>query len=244
MTRSRRVQRVHLPVPLNARFGSHQVIVVDISVLGARIEHHIPIGTATGSTANLAFRWEDEEVNMDCRVVRSRLERFSVGEDGLTVYHSGLEFLDPTNEVRTSLKRIIGGFIARALYEQKLNARGVVPTSVDKMPIFRHGQLTENRSDVAEAVGSSALPTARIAKQTGYICFQFEKNRTWKKKRTHDPGQPAEGFTVSADEDQAQIQMLCDAYEKSDSDGRKMIQLFAQLSIIEGEGIQPGRFEP
>ena len=49
---------------------------------------------------------------------------------------------------------------------------------------------------------------------------------------------------MSADEDQAQIQMLCDAYEKSDSDGRKMIQLFAQLSIIEGEGIQPGRFEP
>ena len=29
-----------------------------------------------------------------------------------------------------------------------------------------------------------------------------------------------------------------------DVDGRKMIQLFAQLSIIEGEGIPPGRFQP
>lgn len=244
MSRSRRVQRIHLALPVTARFGTNQVVLVDISVLGARIEHHVPLGTTTGNTANLAFRWEDEDVAVDCRVVRSRLERFSVGADGLTVYHSGLEFKEPTNTVRSTLKRIIGGFIARALYEQKLNARGVVPTSVEKMPIFRQGQLTENRADVAEAIGSSALPTARIAKQTGYICFQLEKNRTWKKKRTHDPGQPAEGFTVSADEDQLQVQMLCDAYERSDLDGRKMIQLFAQLSIIEGEGVEPGRFEP
>jgi hypothetical protein len=244
MSRSRRVQRVHLALPVTARFGSHQVVVVDISVLGARIEHHTPLGTATGAVANLAFYWEDEDIAVDCRVVRSRLERFSVGADGLTIYHSGLEFIDPTFETRSALKRIIGTFIARALHEQKLNARGVVPTSVEKMPIFRYGQLTENRSDVAEAIGSSVLPSARMAKQTGYICFHFEKNRTWKKKRTHDPGQPPDGFTVSADEDQAQIQMLCEAYEKSDGEGRKMIQLFAQLSIIEGEGIAPGRFEP
>lgn len=244
MTRDRRVQRVHLALPVNARFGSHQVVVVDISVLGARIEHHTPIGTPTGSVANLAFRWDEEDVSVDCKVVRSRLERFSVGADGLTIYHSGLEFIDPNFETRSALKRIIGGYIARALHEQKLNARGVMPESVEKMPIFRYGQLTENRSDVAEAIGSSALPTARMAKQTGYICFQLENNRTWKKKRTHDPGQPSDGFTVSADEDQAQIQMLCEAYEKSDAAGRKMIQLFAQLSIVEGEGIQPGRFEP
>jgi hypothetical protein len=37
---------------------------------------------------------------------------------------------------------------------------------------------------------------------------------------------------------------LCEAYQKSDREGRKMIQLFAQLSIMEGEGITPGRFEP
>jgi hypothetical protein len=244
MSRSRRVQRVHLSLPATGRFGSNQVVVVDISVLGARIEHHTPLGTATGASANLSFMLEDEQINVDCKVVRSRLERFSVGADGLTVYHSGLEFIDAAMETRLQLKRIIGRFIARALEEQKANARGVVPTSVEKMPIFRHGQLTENRADVAEAIGSSALPTARVAKEAGYICLQFEKNRNWKKKRTHDPGQPVEGFTVSASEDQAQIQMLCDAYEKSDSDGRKMIQLFAQLSIIEGEGVPPGRFQP
>lgn len=243
MPRSRRVQRIHLARPVTARLGSNQVVVVDLSLLGARVEHHTPLGTATGGDAHLSFFWDDEPIEVECRIVRSRLERFSVGADGLTIYHSGLEFLEPAHETRDALKRIIGRFIARALHEQKLNARGVVPTSVEHMPIFRHGQLTENKADVAEAIGNSALPTARIAKETGYICFQLD-NRQWKRKRTHDPGQPTEGFTVSASEDQAQIQMLCDAYEKSDRAGRKMIQLFAQLSIMEGEGITPGRFEP
>ncbi len=243
MPRSRRVQRIHLARPVTARLGSNQVVVVDISLLGARVEHHMPLGTATGGDAHLSFFWDDEPIEVECRIVRSRLERFSVGADGLTVYHSGLEFVEPPQETRESLKRIIGRFIARALHEQKLNARGVVPNSIEHMPIFRYGQLTENKADVAEAIGSSALPTARIAKETGYICFQLD-NRQWKKKRTHDPGQPSEGFTVSASEDQGQIEMLCEAYEKSDLAGRKMIQLFAQLSIIDGEGITPGRFEP
>jgi len=243
MPRSRRVQRIHLARPVTARLGANQVVVVDLSLLGARVEHHTPLGTATGGEAHLSFFWDDEPIEVECRIVRSRLERFSVGADGLTVYHSGLEFIEPAQETREALKRIIGRFIARALHEQKLNARGVVPESVEHMPIFRYGQLTENKADVAEAIGSSALPTARIAKESGYICFQLD-NRQWKKKRTHDPGQPSEGFTVSASEDQAQVQMLCEAYEKSDRAGRKMIQLFAQLSIIEGEGITPGRFEP
>ncbi len=245
MSRSRRVQRIHLPRPITARFGANQVVVIDISLLGARVEHHTPLGIATGGQGHLSFVWDEVGIDLECRIVRSRLERFSVGADGLTIYHSGLEFLELTQETKVALKAIIGQFIARALHEQKLNARGVVPTSIEKMPIFRYGgQLTENKADVAEAIGSSVLPTARMTKEAGYICFQLEKNRIWKKKRTHDPGQPQEGFTVSASEDQAQIQMLCDAYEKSDKDGRKMIQLFAQLSIIEGEGIQRGRFEP
>ena len=181
----------------------------------------------------------------DCRIVRSRLERFSVGADGLTVYHSGVEFESLDAHSTGTLKRMIGAHITRALEEQKLNARGVLPQhDPSRMPIFRRGgQLTANKADMSEAVGSSALPTARMVKDSGYICYHLE-NRSWRKKRTHDPGQPAEGFTISALEDTAQAELLCDAYERSDRDGRKLIQLFAQLSIVEGEGIPPGRFEP
>ena len=238
--RTRRVQRIHLAQPLIARLGATQVVIVDVSLLGARIEHATPL--TAGAQARLDFVWEDEEIEVGCRIVRSRLERFSVGAAGLTVYHSGLEFIEFPSDMKERLKGMIERFIKRALDEQKLNARGVMPEhDADKMPIFRFGgQLTANAKD-NESV--SVLPTARVAKETGYVCYQLD-HKTWKKKRTHDPGQPAEGFTISAVEDNAQAELLCEAYLKSDKEGRKMIQLFAQLSIMEGEGVPPGRFEP
>jgi hypothetical protein len=226
-----------------AKLGSAQVVLVDLSILGARIEHHSPL--SAGIHSRIAFAWEDEPLDLECRIVRSRLERFSTGADGLTVYHAGLEFVNMDDDVRAKLKRIIAVFITRALEEQKLNARGVIPQhDVAKMPIFRRGgMLTANSKDVKESVGAAVLPSARVAIESGYVCYQIDHN-TWRRKRTHDPGQPPDGFTISALEDAEQAEMLCEAYLRSDADGRRMIQLFAQLSIMEGEGNTSGRFDP
>jgi len=234
--RTRRVQRVHLAQPVVARLGPVDVLLVDLSVLGARVEHHITL--AAGNRARLAFEIDGERIVTDCRIVRSRLERFSTGADGLTVYHSGIEFENLAEPTRDTLKGIIGRFITRALEEQKLNARGVMPQhDVEKMPIFRRGgQLTANTKDVRELAGGSLLPSSRMAADSGYVCYQLD-NQNWRKKRTHDPGQPNEGFTISALEDVQQAELLCDAYARSDREGRRMIQLFAQLSIMEGEGV-------
>lgn len=240
---TRRVQRIHLARPIVARLGTAQVVLVDVSLLGARVEHHTPL--SAGGHTRFAFRWEDREVVSDCRIVRSRLERFSIGSNGLTIYHSGLEFENITVETRRVLKEMICGFITRALEEQKLNARGIAPQhDAARMPIFRFGgQLTANSKDIREAAGSSALPTARMSAESGYVRYLFEHNH-WRSKRTHDPGQPPDGFTISALEDSTQAQLLCDAYARADRDGRVMIQTFARLSIADGEGIAPGRFEP
>lgn len=240
---TRRVQRVHLPHPIVARLGTSHVVLVDLSLLGARVEHHTP--GSTGGRARLAFRWNDVEIVADCRIVRCKLERFSVGADGLTVYHSGLEFENVSIEVRRVLKDIIGAFITRALEEQKLNARGIFAQHDEaRMPIFRFGgQLTANSKDVREGAGSSVLPMTRMVRESGYLCYSLVHNH-WRTKRTHDPDQPAEGFTISALEDRTQAQLLCEAYAQADRNGRRMIQLLAQLSIAEGEGEAVGRFEP
>jgi hypothetical protein len=239
--RTRRVQRVHLARPLVARLGATQVVLVDVSVLGARVEHHVPL--IAGAHSRLAFEWDYDLITVDCRIVRSRLERFSAGADGLTVYHSGLEFDGVTPAVKASLRAMIGAFIKRALDEQKLNARGVVPQHhLYNMPIFRFGgQLTADAKD--SVTTSSLLPLNRIVRETGYLCYALENN-SWRKKRTHDPGQPMEGFTIAATEDHSQADLLCDAYRRSDWDGRRLIQLCAQLSIMDGEGVTPGRFDP
>ncbi|MDP9191185.1 MAG: hypothetical protein M3P06_05730 [Acidobacteriota bacterium] len=239
--RTRRVERVHLAQPLIARLGAAQVVLVDLSVMGGRVEHDVPL--IAGAYSQLVFRWGDTPIAIDCRIVRSRLERFSAGANGMTVYHSGLEFEGLTIETKSRLKGLICGFIIRALEEQKLNARGVLPEhDVTRMPIFRFGgQLTANDKDFA---GPALFPTSRIARETGYVCYSLENNR-WRLKRTHDPGQPMEGFTISANEDRSQAELLCQAYERSGRDGRRLIQLCAQLSVMEGEdALVAGRFEP
>ena len=54
-----------------------------------------------------------------------------------------------------------------------------------------------------------------------------------------------EGFTISATEDHEQVTLLCQAYQKSDRDGRRFIQLCAQLSLMEADdALVAGRFEP
>ena len=110
-------------------------------------------------------------------------------------------------------------------------------------PIFRRGgQLTANSKDVKESVGSSVLPTSRMAKDTGYVCYQLE-HVTWRKKRTHDPGQPLEGFTISALEDTQQAELLCDAYTRSDHEGRKSFTgelvgaTDAEVTVAADEGV-------
>lgn len=239
--RTRRVQRVHLAQPLIARLGAAQVVLVDISVMGARVEHHVPL--IAGAYSQLTFHWDDVTIAVECRIARSRLERFSAGADGMTVYHSGLAFESLSGDTRARIKAMIGGFITRALEEQKLNARGVLPEhDVSRMPIFRFGgQLTANDKHLD---GSALLPTSRVAKETGYICHALE-NTSWRRKRTYDPGQPMEGFTISTNEDPEQVELLCQAYLQSDRDGRRLIQLCAQLSLMEGDDIAvAGRFEP
>ncbi|MFN2441952.1 MAG: hypothetical protein ABR517_04655 [Thermoanaerobaculia bacterium] len=236
-TRNRRVHRIRLAHPIIGRLGSHTVVLVDISLDGAKIEHNEPLKIE--AEFPFSFEWSDMPIDVKSRVTRCMLERFAgEGSDGLAVYHSGLHFTD----VGTSggrLKTMVQTHIIRALEEQKANARGVIPHAVDHMPIFRGHTLTANRGEAADSVHlHAALPAARIARQVGYIRYQLDRN-TWRKKRTTNPEQPDDGFTVSASEDLAEIERLCEAYRKADEQGREFIRLLANLSLSEGDDGNP-----
>ena len=195
--RTRRVQRIHFPLPLTGRLGTVDVAIGDLSVLGARVEHRVPL--AAGGHARIVFEWDGERIEADCRIVRSRIER--------GVHRSGIEFDNLAPRTREVIRRLIELHLRRAFDEQRRAARDVLLPPLD-------------------AIASI---------DNGYVCLTFDANG-WLRKRTHDPGQPAEGFTISADETDAQIELLREAYERSDPGGRKLIQLFAQLSIVDAEG--------
>ena len=133
--------------------------------------------------------------------------------------------------------------VMRAINEQKANARGEFPPELEKMPIFQGGLLSVTRSELTSELGSRNDPQARIARNVGYISCALDRNR-WRKVKTQNPQQPPEGFTVLAQEDPYQIDLLCETYEKADENMRQLIRMLAELSTTEDAGIPPGRFEP
>ncbi|MHB0969471.1 MAG: hypothetical protein ACYC7A_09335 [Thermoanaerobaculia bacterium] len=192
----------------------HKVIVLEISVSDARIAHQARFDTK--KPAILSFPWEADTIAFECQILRTDIARYS-REPGKTIYHSGVEFTRPLGASDASLRELIHTHVTRALDEQKANARGIPPLT------------------------TTFLQTA--ASHAGYICCYYENN-TWRRSPTSKPDQPRNGFTVSAEEREEDIEKLCKLYESSNPEEREMIRQTAAISVGSPEGFATRRFNP
>ena len=71
-----------------------------------------------------------------------------------------------------------------------------------------------------------------------FLSYRFEDG-SWRRRRVFLPEQPAFGFTVARGEDADEMQRLCAVYEASDDEGRRLIRLFAELSVSDALQIPP-----
>jgi len=214
------------------------VAVTDVSLLGARIEHATQ--TFPGTQAQLVFTWEGETVVVDARITRSKLERSTPGPGGISVFHSGVEFLKAHGTSGETLQNLVASHILRALDAQRANARG---EAANDRATPNLEMLPGARSQVLDSLGISPHSGSKhILRSSGFCCFRLE-GPEWRRIKTMNSEQPPDGFTVSLDEDQEHIDMLCETYRRADPDGRGLIRLFAQLSITEG-GAARGQYEP
>jgi hypothetical protein len=71
-----------------------------------------------------------------------------------------------------------------------------------------------------------------------FISYRLE-NGNWRKRHVFLPEQPVAGFTVARGEDAEEMQRLCAVYEASDAEGRRLIRLFAELSVSDALQIPP-----
>ena len=211
----RRYQRASLVRPHVGRVGVARVYIVDLSLNGARIAHQ---GTLPppGRECVLAFDWEGHPIELRCEVTRNSLERLAKNASEKSVYHAGLRIVDADRESRASLRAMIAALVARALDEQKANARGI---PAEAAQCFQSGKGTE------------------------YLRFEMV-NGAWRRTATTRPDQPANGFTISVEEDRAHVEMLCHTFANSDEPGRKLIKLMAELSISQTEGVPTRRYTP
>jgi hypothetical protein len=71
-----------------------------------------------------------------------------------------------------------------------------------------------------------------------FLSYRFDRG-SWHRRNVFLPEQPSLGFTVAKGEDPDEMQRLCAVYEASDDEGRRLIRLFAELSVSEVLQIPP-----
>ena len=201
----RRFQRLRLSKPILAFARGASVLILDLGVSGAMLEHY---GTAApGDRFQLSFRWQGNDVEFSCEVVRSAIMRDPAGDGVITVSHTGVRFLEAVGESAEHLKALMATFVGKVLAAQKANAAG-------------------ETGSMLEQIGH-----ARRVRTTGYISYRFREGQWWRIP-TQSPVQPEDGFTVAAYEDEDEIQTLCETYAQADEEGRRLIRLVAELSAM------------
>lgn len=210
----RRFGRIRLDQPLPARFGDAPVHVADVSINGLLIVHE---GRhAPGEQRRLRLEWEGQPVDLVCAIVRSTVWKLAKTAGTQSVYRSGLRIVEGSAEALERLRELIAARILRALEEQKANARGVPPLAAY---MYQPGK-------------------GDLYRRCEFI------DGTWRRTETTHFQQPPNGFTVAADLDAEQIDLLCQTWENTSAEGRRLTQLLAELSISKAEGIPVRRYVP
>lgn len=207
----REFQRLKLSKPLLATMRSANALILDVGLAGAFLEHY---GTAEpGERFDLTFRWQGEDVSFSCEVVRSGIVR-APGEGQSAVSHTGVRFVEARGDAQARLQNLIASFVGHILDAQKANASGVL------------GEHSAGATILAR------LGEARRTRSKGFVAYHL-KEETWWRVPTTVARQPPDGFTVGAYEDEEEIETLCRAYEAADEEGRNLIRLVAELSLLQ-----------
>jgi hypothetical protein len=215
-------QRIQLTRAIVVRIGAIGAVILDITDCGARIEHLTRLNV--GRQLRLRFAWEGFTIEVDARVVACKVHRFAHGDDGATVYQSGLAFIHYEGNALGILRELVTTTVSRSLAEQVANARGIGPVTENHMPVFRGGVVTTSQ------VTASGTRQAEPTLHRGFVRCSLMHGR-WDKKWSRSPDQPEEGFTVPATETNTTIDQLCDTYKSATQDQRELIRAMARLSV-------------
>jgi hypothetical protein len=81
-------------------------------------------------------------------------------------------------------------------------------------------------------VGDETLTAASAGARasSGFLQYRLTGDG-WTCQRALLPDQPEDGFTVSANESQEQIDLLCRTYEGGDTESKRMTRMIAELSV-------------
>ena len=206
----REFQRLNLEPPIPGTLGTTAVSVVEVGVLGARLHHAEGV---IETFSQLRFSHRGEEISMRCEVVRTSPSKDA--QYPAAGFESGVRFIAAVGESGDRLRSMLAEYVTKIIDARRKASpmKSTAETSID-------GDRTIRGADA------------------GFLCYRLD-NGVWRRRRVFLPEQPTSGFTVGRAEDHAEMQRLCRVYEASDEEGRRLIRLFAELSVSEQLQIPP-----
>jgi hypothetical protein len=206
----REFQRLKLSKPILAVMGTANALILDIGISGAFLEHYGTVAPA--EQFPLTFRWQGQDVGFLCETVRTNVVRLPGGDGKSTASHTGVRFIEAVGDSRVQLQDLITTFVGRILVAQRANAAG-------------------EHAESAGATVLARLGEARRMRSRGFITYHLEDNAWWSVPGT-SVVQPPDGFTVGDFEDPDELEQLCRTYEEADEEGRHLIRMVAELSLL------------
>lgn len=211
----RRVQRVRLIEPIKGVLDGKKIFIIDVSLNGLRVAHQEHIGDV-GDPCVIKASWDGRPLDLRCVIERTQTYKQDA-KSGRTLFHSGLSIQTAIGASPITLRELVAWHVARALDEQKANAKGI-PTI--------------------------APQSFQTGKGTHFIRHELIQGR-WRETATMDSAQPPHGFTVSAEHTPEEVTMLRQSFESDPSPAnREMIKKLAAMSISAAEGIPTRRYLP
>ena len=210
----RQFERVHFEHPIPGTLTGHPIGVIDLAIGGARLLGTFKVVPA--SPQELRLEWEGKSILLKCTVTRCTLQNFATGADAKSTYEIGVRIVQTVGDSDRVIRELIAYYVMKALDEQRANWEGCPPIG----------------------------PYVHLEGKSGrYRRCEF-LNGAWKVSASPRPEQPLNGFTVSAEVSPHYLDLLCETYEKTDDEGRRLTRILAELSINKAEGVPTRRYIP
>jgi hypothetical protein len=205
---------VHLDPALRGSVDAIPIFVTEVSVAGVLVAHESRFPPKAAH--QLWLDWNEHTLRVEAEAVRTTVMRLARKAGEKSLYNTGMRITRADAKSRKLLRELIADYVVRALNEQLANAHGVPPL---------------------------AAYSYQSGKGTRYRRCEFV-NGLWRKSETINPAQPPEGFTISAEIEPEEVELLCRTWERVDEKGKELTQLLAQLSINKAEGVPTRRYVP
>jgi hypothetical protein len=258
----RNAERIPLTEPLDASIESAEGKIVELSLIGARVEHFNRL--SMNSPATVQFKWKGKTFKLKGKVARTEMRSIR-GKPG---YLSGVTFAETPETAPQELRWIMSTFVETIDTEAEIPSPA--PTPASPPPPNATAPIAAMKSPPAAAPSPAFAspppppaappppkkPVAKTptppptpapflsvdddveeidaaAELPPYVHCEFLEDGGWEKTRTSDAKQPISGFTMLAPESDDEVDDFCRTYEMADPETQRMIRLSFELGIAQ-----------